>query len=350
MKILFLTRKHPPIIGGMENQSYNLVNNFKKINDKTFVVANKKGNKFLPIFLPFSFFKSIYLILKNNITYLHLSDGLMASEGYFIKKLTGVKTAITIHGLDITYKNWLYQKIIPKSINKLDKIICISNHTKEQCVKRGISEDKIIIIPNGVNSDEFILKGSKRELRKRLSEKLKLNLENKRILLTTGRLVKRKGVEWFVSNVMPKLNKNYIYLVSGDGEEEENIENALKKNNLKKQVFLLGKTDFETLKLIYNSADLFIMPNISIEGDMEGFGIVAIEAGSCGLSVITSGLEGIKDAVINGKTGWLVKEKNAKGFIEKINAKLLDRKRVKEIVKNNFDWKKIIKRYFGVMK
>jgi len=350
MRILFLTRVHPPVIGGLENQSYNLIENFKKINKETFTLINTKGKKILPFFIPYSFFKALFLIRKNKITHLHLSDGVMAWEGKWIKKLTGVKTAITIHGLDITYKNWLYQKIIPKSINKLDKIICISNHTKEQCVKRGISEKKIIIIPNGVNSDEFILKGSKRELRKRLSEKLKLNLENKRILLTTGRLVKRKGVEWFVNNVMLKIGKNYIYLISGDGPEKESIKKDIEKNNLEKNVLMLGRTDFKTLKLLYNSSDIFVMPNIKVKGDMEGFGIVIIEAGSCGLPVITSGIEGISDAVINGKTGWIVGEKNTKEFIKKINSKLLDKKRVRETVKNNFDWKKIVKKYLGVLR
>lgn len=350
MKILFLTRKYPPITGGMENQSYNLIKNFKELNKEIFVIANKKGNKFLLIFLPYSFFKALYLIWKNKITHLHLSDGLLALEGKWIKKLTGVKTAITIHGLDITYKNSVYQKVIPKSINKLDKIICISNNTKKECIKRGVSKNKCVVIPNGVNINEFILKGTKKALRKKLSDKLNINLENKKILLTTGRLVKRKGVEWFVNNVMPKLNKDYIYLIAGNGEEKENIEKAINDNNLKNKISLLGKTDFETLKLLYNSADLFIMPNISVPGNIEGFGLVAVEAGSCGLPVITSGIEGIKNAVINGKTGWIVGEKNVKGFIEKINTKPIKKRIVMQTVKNNFDWKKIVKKYLEVLR
>jgi glycosyltransferase involved in cell wall biosynthesis len=81
----------------------------------------------------------------------------MSFEGRIIKNLTGVKTIITIHGLDITYNNFIYQKIIPNSVNKLDKIICISNSTREECLKRGIDKEKIAIIPNGVNFEEFCL-------------------------------------------------------------------------------------------------------------------------------------------------------------------------------------------------
>ena len=103
------------------------------------------------------------------------------------------------------------------------------------------------------------------------------------------------------------------------------------------------------LKLLYNSADLFIMPNISVHGNMEGFGIVAIEAGSCGLPVITSGIEGIKDAVINSKNGWIVGEKNIDGFVKKIKSKKLNSKKIKKFVRDNFDWKKITRRYLGVV-
>lgn len=349
MKILFLTRVHPPVVGGLENQSFNLIKSFKKINKETFTIINTKGKKNLVFFIPYSFFKVLYHIWKNKITHLHLSDGVLAAEGYLIRKLTKVKTAITIHGLDITYKNWIYQKITPNLIKKLDKVVCVSNYTRKQCIERAISESKIIVIPNGVNTDEFILKDSKKTLKEKLSEELNIRLEDRKILLTTGRLVKRKGVEWFVNNVIPKLDTNCIYLVSGDGQERKNIKRAVVENNLTKKVLLLGRTDFETLRLLYNSADLLIMPNIRIKGDMEGFGIVAIEAGSCGLPVIASGIEGIKDAVINGKTGWLVKEKDIEAFVNKIKAEPLNKSMIIKTVRDNFEWVKIAAKYKEAM-
>ena len=201
MKILFLTRVYPPVMGGLENQSFNLINNFKKINKETFTIINTRGKKNLPFFIPCSFFKALYLIWKNKITRLHLSDGVLAFEGFLIKKLTGIEAAITIHGLDITYKNWFYQRTVPYFIKNLDKIICVSSYTKKQCIDRAISENKITVVPNGVNCNQFILTESKEILREKLSKKLNIKLEGKKILLTTGRLIKRKGVEWFVSNV-----------------------------------------------------------------------------------------------------------------------------------------------------
>lgn len=349
MRILFLSRVHPPVVGGLENQSYNLVQNFKEINKETFVIANTKGKKALPYFLPLSFFKSLYLIWKHNITHVHLSDGVLAPLGNLLKKLTGVTVAVTIHGLDITYPKSIYQKIIPKNVNKLDTIICISQNTMNECVKKGIDKKKCVVVPNGINTDEFVIKKSKKELREGLAQELTLDLKGKKILFTSGRLIKRKGVAWFVNFVMPKLPKNYIYLISGDGVERETIEKAIARKKLGNRVRLLGRTDFAILRLLYNSADVFIMPNISVKGDVEGFGLVAVESASCGLPVVASDVDGISDAVIHGKTGYLVKEKNVKEFVSSIKKMKLRGNTVRAYVKNHFDWKKVVKKYRSVI-
>lgn len=350
MRILFLTRKYPPSIGGMQSFSYNLVENFKKINSGTFLIANRKGGKNLPFFLPYSFIEALLLIKKNKIEILHLSDGLLAISGYFLKKLTGIKVAITIHGLDIIYPNSLYQKINPFFVKNLDLVICNSQATREECLKRGIRKDKCEVIPIGVNPREFVLKIPKNILKKKLSQQLGITFKNTKILLTVGRLVKRKGVVWFIEEVMPKLKKNFIYLISGEGSEEKNIKRATQEHHLNNEVFLLGKTDFETLKILYNSADIFIMPNIKVKGDMEGFGIVALEAAACGLPVVASDIEGIKDAVLEGKTGFLIQEKNAEEFIRKIRFGKVSPDMVVKEIKRRFSWKKIAYLYQEALK
>ena len=91
------------------------------------------------------------------------------------------------------------------------------------------------------------------------------------------------------------------------------------------------------------------MPNITVPHDVEGFGIVAIEAGSCGLPVIASNLQGIKDAIIDRKTGYLVDERDADGFIAKIEEMNLDREEVRAVVNRTFDWARIYKRYREIL-
>lgn len=361
LKILFITRKFPPALGGMERVAYELYVHLSQI---THVELIKWGgsNKWLPLVLPYFLLKSCWILFKNKANVVYLQDGLLSPLGLILKRTFGKPTLITIHGLDITYKNRFYQFFVPTCVSRLDKIICISNATKEQCINRFIPKEKIVFIPNGV-SGKFYTSENKIMLRKKLSKKLNLNLRNKRILLSVGRLVERKGFHWFIVNVMPRLlekRNDVIYLISGNGPLREKLKNLIEINNMKNYIRLIGKIDDETLIILYNSSDVFIMPNIHVEGDMEGFGIVVIEASSCGLPVVASRLEGIKDAIKDGKNGFLVEEKNESHFSEKIITLLNDEKLRKELgkkgkkfVKEQFNWEKIAERYlkeFGKLK
>jgi glycosyltransferase involved in cell wall biosynthesis len=100
---------------------------------------------------------------------------------------------------------------------------------------------------------------------------------------------------------------------------------------------------------IYDQANLFIMPNIPVIGDVEGFGLVALEASSHGLPIVASGVDGIVDAVIDQKNGFIVKPLSTQDFIDKILTVLfVDGEDLKKM-KNNFqrftlerfDWQKI---------
>jgi len=108
----------------------------------------------------------------------------------------------------------------------------------------------------------------------------------------------------------------------------------------------------QTLKMLYNASDLFIMPNIPVEGDMEGLGLVALEANSAALPVIASKLEGIKDAVKDGKNGFLVEPYDIQRFINVIVPLLKDDGRREKIGKDaqkytleNYSCEKIARDY-----
>lgn len=87
------------------------------------------------------------------------------------------------------------------------------------------------------------------------------------------------------------------------------------------------------------------MPNISIVGDVEGFGISILEAGACGLPVIASGIQGIRDAVIDGVTGHLVREGDAEGFAARIESLDMDRSRIRKAIAERFSWERIGQEY-----
>ncbi len=310
MKVLFITRKYPPQVGGMEKYSYDLIKHFPA---EKKVISLNKSQIHLIWFLPYALIKAIYLSRKVDLIF--LCDGLLAPIGFIIKIITKKPVISAVMGLDVTYNNKIYQNINVRSLKHLDGIISISIATINECLKRNIAKEKIIFIPIGVNYKISNNNKSKNEL----SKFIKKDISNKKIFITVGRLVERKGVEWFVTNVIPKLSNDIVYLIIGDGPNKDNINNAVINNKAKNKVFLLGRISDTELDLIYSTADIFIMPNIKVNNDLEGFGIVAIEASSHGLPVIASRLEGIQDAIINNKTGFFAEPENASSFINKIN-------------------------------
>jgi phosphatidylinositol alpha-1,6-mannosyltransferase len=91
---------------------------------------------------------------------------------------------------------------------------------------------------------------------------------------------------------------------------------------------VLGLVPEEDLAGLYSACDLFVMPNIPIPGDKEGFGVVMLEAGLCGLPSIASRIEGIADVISDGKNGFGLQAWDADGFAETINRFAAERSRL----------------------
>jgi phosphatidylinositol alpha-1,6-mannosyltransferase len=335
-------------LGGLEAYSYNLIKEFEQ--DYTvYKIVLRKSIRHLVWFLPFSLFKALFLLRKHSFKNIHLCDGLLAPVGVLLKCFTRTGISVSIHGLDITHKNLLYQWLIPRCVTRLDKIICVSRATRDECMKRGVSEQNCVVIPNGIRPAELYSQRSPKNIRIELERLLNIRLQNKKILVSIGRLIKRKGIAWFVDQVIPDLDDTYLYIVAGDGPEFESIQRRVIKHGLQNQVVMLGRVSNELRRLIYNAADIFVMPNITIKGDVEGFGIVVIEAGSCGLPVVASNIQGLRDAVIERKTGYLVEEGEAAGFAERIRKMDLKKEAVRSYTNAAFDWAAIYHRYQNIL-
>jgi phosphatidylinositol alpha-1,6-mannosyltransferase len=213
----------------------------------------------------------------------------------------------------------------------------------KQCESRGIPAEKITVIPVGINFDRLDIYSELK--RAEVVSKFNISMDKKK-LLTVGRLVKRKGHLWFIANVFKKLPDNYIYIIVGVGPEHGAIKYLVHELDLTNRVYLLGQISEKEKNCLYQISDLFIMPNISVKGDQEGFGIVLLEAGGYGVPVIASNIEGIKDAVIDGKTGHLIEERDIQGFVDAIISTKVDRPSLKNTVIKNFNWGDITKRYY----
>lgn len=360
LKLLFLARTYPPLIGGMENFSYHLINSIAGLKKaEVTAIVNKKGRSFLPLFLLLLVPKLIFSARKYSL--IHLADGVLAPIGEIIKLIFPKKKVVcTIHGLDITYaeKNSFYKKFNLQALSSLDKIIAVSEATKKTAIRLKVPEDKIVVIANGVNPPPKEKKNGQEMfwslIRKRFPQLSLEELENKNFILTIGRLCKRKGVAWFIEKVFPALNKDTIYLIAGGGPERLNLEKIIESLNLNKRVLLLGTVTEEEKSALLSEALLFIQPNIKVKGDMEGFGISMLEASVNKIPVIASRIEGIKQAIIHKKNGFLIKSRDSQKFTDLIN-RLIENKEERKLLGEkfqkftleNFSWDKIAREYLA---
>lgn len=366
MKILFISHSYPPTMGGVESQNFNLAQGLKK-QVEVDIIANGRGKIFLPVFLLIVFLKSFFLMSKYDACL--LGNGVLAPIGAVLKFFHPRKKFFcVVHGLDITFiykKGFLakvYKLVNLPSLGKLDKLFMVGNTTIEEAVKAGISRESCIFIPNGVNVNDLKENHSKDELSKIFGS----NIKDKKVILRLGRFVPHKGTSWFIDNVMTKLPDDIVMVAAGhrvgkntagDHDDFLDCEKAVIDNKLEKRVKLMPSLPQSDLKILLNTVDMVVSPNIKVPGSMEGFGINVIEAGACERVVLASNLEGLADAVSNGNNGFLVQPENADRWIKKINA-IFDAgddfskdfgKRAREYVEENYSWKKISRRYLEEM-
>jgi phosphatidylinositol alpha-1,6-mannosyltransferase len=382
MEVLFITHKYPPSIGGMEKQSYELITGVAKTHKVHSLVFDNTSSK---IKFLLSLKSRVDAILKENpdISVIHLNDGLMALFAFPIKKITDKPMLVTLHGLDIVFPNKLFQKIVVKRFKQLDGVIAVSRATADECINRGFDPEKVFVVRNGVDTSLSKIY-EKIGFRSQLEHKLGVSLQGKKILVSIGRSVRRKGFSWFLNKVMPRLDTDTIYLIIGPpqkhikklnmffkllpsefshqlslllglGMDEIDIQDAIKRNKLEKRAFYMGKLPFEEMIQILKASDLFIMPNIKIRGDAEGFGLVALEAAVCGVPVLASSLEGITCAVIDGMNGFLAPPENEVAWVEKIDTLLSDRFSLKKAgdlaqryTTKNYAWEKMVEGYITI--
>jgi glycosyltransferase involved in cell wall biosynthesis len=226
-------------------------------------------------------------------------------------------------GLDVTYAPRWYQRVVRRTLPRAPRIVAISNATAQAAIERGAVAEREHVVPPGVldlETSPMRNAASAPALRERLGV-----APDAPVLLTLGRLVPRKGVRWFVAEVMNRLPDDVVYAVAGSGPDDAAIREAVAAiGPAGKRVLLLGQVDDSMRDALMTGADIFVMPNVAVPGDMEGFGLVAIEAAAAGALVVASALEGIRDAVIDGETGVLVTSRDASAFAERITALVRD--------------------------
>lgn len=384
MKLLLVTERFPPSIGGMQKHCEVL---YEGLRSRIETILLKKPDTCSEAVWFFTCKKAIKQAFDKHpdITHVYFNDGLQAFAAPLVKKIApGVTILATVHGLDVVFPNPLYQKRLVDSLkNSVDYILPVSTYTGEECIRRGVASEKIHVIPNGVETELASFKPGKsaEEVLERVTGG---KFKEKKVLVSIGRTVRRKGFSWFANNVLPELPEDYIYIIvgpveknaglkkrllsllpkklaiqielSGMGLDYVGIQKALTDDRVKDRLFYPGKLSFDELMALLSASHAFVMPNIEVDGDAEGFGLVALEAVMRGTVSVVSGIEGITSAIIDGVNGFHVSSGNAEEWVKTITGICGDEKKRTDFVRTavsytaeHFSWNKMVETYFQLI-
>ena len=298
-------------------------------------------------------------------SHVHLGDATLTPLGWFFKKC-GCPVTVTVCGLDVLWQSQWYQWLLRRTLPSMDRVVCISHATAEEVQKRGVAQEKIVIIPCGVWDSEKKCRSFETPRRCHGEGFCKAKLSRtitggappdgtffqNPILLTVGRLVPRKGIVWFLQEVMPRLlewKPGLQYWIIGEGPEEERICMTIAQMGIGKNAHLMKGVGDQELKERLDACSALLVPNIPINGDMEGFGIVCIEASVRGIPVIAARLEGLRDAVIEGETGDFFTPLDAGDCIRALRNVIEGKSLAHDVVARNthehFGWPFLFQRY-----
>jgi phosphatidylinositol alpha-1,6-mannosyltransferase len=178
-----------------------------------------------------------------------------------------------------------------------------SRNTGAMLAALGVPESKIVVVHPAVDAKRFRADIDGRLVRRRFAGDTDV------MLLSVGRLQRRKGHDVAIRAVASLREElpNLRYVIAGDGEERARLERLAADEHVADRVFFAGTVSAEELPAFYAACDVFVLPNrVDEDGDLEGFGIVFLEAAASGKPVIGGDSGGVPEAVERDVTGLLV--------------------------------------------
>jgi phosphatidylinositol alpha-1,6-mannosyltransferase len=301
------------------------------------------------------YFKSALLVRKiikqRQVTQLHcgrvLPEGVIA---WLLNLFTGIPYVCYVHGEDLEMAQSSREQyfICRQVIKRAKTIICNSQNSANIVAKFGPQAvAKTQVLHPGVDSHLFVPKPRNE---KSLTS---LNWIDKKVALTVGRLQARKGQDMMIKAIPQILNTvpNFLYAIVGEGEELDVLVKLSAELEVEKHVqFLKGITDEQMIDC-YQQCDLFILPNRTINNDIEGFGMVLVEAQSCGKPVIAGDSGGTKETMLLGKSGVVIDATQPSNIASTVVGMLSDEQKLtdmgskgREHVLQSLDWKALVQR------
>jgi len=319
---VFVTRRFPPSVGGMETLAAGVWRSLQAARPDAVLIAHGGSNLALLWWLPRAWFQVGWLVLTRRVEVVVVGDAPTFAAFEPLLLMGGIRRAPMVLGLDVSYPHRLYRAAVLPALRRAPQVIAISEATRAATIDAGVRAERVVVVRLGVQPGECS-EAERVEAARALRAQLGL-AAHERVLLTLGRLVERKGVRWFVGNVLPKLPPDVHYVVAGSGPEDAAIRKAGEASGTSQRLTLLGSVDDDLKELLLRAADVFVQPNVPVAGDMEGFGLVTVEAATRGTVVVAAGLEGLLDAVVDGETGILLRPADADAWVSALTELLGD--------------------------
>jgi len=337
MGIIIVSQDYPPDIGGIQTYTIELARRFYQYSNKLSVIAPQKKldfkiDKLSPFvthristvntLLPLTLLPVLPVIVeKEDAKIVFHTQWQTVVSSILTQKWVNHKIVVAVHGRELLFTPFpphsfmerMYLDQMKRIINHVDHFFPVSNYTRHKLIDLGISKEKITLFNNGTDPTYFrpvdVTDFRKKEIG-----------ANRRVILSMARLVKWKGIDT-VLYALPRIKKaipDILYLIVGEGPDRERLEKIVGDLGLENHVRFTGAFRNKKRVFYYNLCDVFVQTSKSEYPDVEGFGIVFLEANACGKPVIGSRTGGIPDAIDEGETGLLVEQSNPHDLAEAV--------------------------------
>jgi phosphatidylinositol alpha-1,6-mannosyltransferase len=228
-------------------------------------------------------------------------------------KRAGVRRTVALtHGHEVWWAKVFPFNLLLRRIGSTVDVLTYLGEFTRNAISHGLTvqaQQSMVKIAPGIDVDHFLPTDAS-ALRK------SLGLTEKKVIVSVGRLVHRKGQDRLIE-AMPEILKtvsNAHLLLVGEGPHRDHLQKLIQKHRLEGSVTLIGRIDYKDLPLYICVGDIFAMPSRSrLMGlEVEGLGIVYLEASACGLPVLAGNSGGAPDAVVQNETGLVVDGTNNK--------------------------------------
>ena len=256
-----------------------------------------------------------------------------------LRKSGAQKIVSLTHGHEVWWaKLWPFKWAIRFIGNHVDHLTYLGDFTRTE-ISRSLSASAVsamVKIAPGIDTDHFTPQSSGAELRE------SLGLANKKVIVCVGRLVHRKGQDSLISS-LPQILQHHSdahLLLIGTGPYQKHLEDLAKKFSVQDSITFIGRIQYADLPRYISVGDIFAMPSRSrLAGlEVEGLGIVYLEASACGLPVIAGKSGGAPDAVLEGETGITVDGRDPAETARAVNTLFDDPIRAKEMGQRGREW------------